>query len=139
MNRLRQQISEFLGFSIPETPVPFVTHNVVEEHGYRRTRISYASPGSLPNSLDPLRYSLYEVQHFKVLYQFCTFPSISKRDIIASQVEELFSTPFYTMNPTLKNALAYGSGLRSFWAESQLRILSSQKPPRESLRCYGTL
>jgi dienelactone hydrolase len=44
LDRLRQQIAEFLGFSIPETSVPFVTHEVVEEHGYRRLRISYPSP-----------------------------------------------------------------------------------------------
>jgi dienelactone hydrolase len=43
VDRLRQQISEFLGFSIPETSVPFATHNAVEEHGHSRIRISYPS------------------------------------------------------------------------------------------------
>ena len=43
MEKLRQQISEFLGFNIANTPVPFITHQVVEEDGYRRLRISYPS------------------------------------------------------------------------------------------------
>ena len=47
-DRLRQQISQFLGFSIPETSVAFVSHNVVEEHGYRRIRVSYASQEGEP-------------------------------------------------------------------------------------------
>lgn len=38
---LRQQISDFLSFGIPEAPASFVTHNVVKEHGYHRLRISY--------------------------------------------------------------------------------------------------
>jgi len=45
---LRHQISQFLGFSIPEAPVAFVSHNVVEEPGYRRIRVSYASPEGEP-------------------------------------------------------------------------------------------
>ena len=43
VDRLRQQLSEFLSFSISENPVSFVTHDTVEEQGYRRIRISYAS------------------------------------------------------------------------------------------------
>jgi dienelactone hydrolase len=43
VDTLRQQISQFLGFSIPVAPVTFVSHNVVEEDGYRRLRISYPS------------------------------------------------------------------------------------------------
>jgi len=43
VDKLRQRISEFLGFSPPEAPVSFVTHNVVEEQGYRRTLIHYTS------------------------------------------------------------------------------------------------
>jgi len=45
---LRQQISQFLGFSIPEAPVVFVSHHTVEEPGYRRIRVSYASPEGEP-------------------------------------------------------------------------------------------
>ncbi len=41
VDRLRRQISEFLGFAIPETPVPFVTHDSVAEETYTRTLISY--------------------------------------------------------------------------------------------------
>lgn len=38
---LRQQISEFLDFSVPDMKVPFTTHEKVEEHGYIRILISY--------------------------------------------------------------------------------------------------
>jgi dienelactone hydrolase len=40
---LRQQISEFLGFCISDSPIPFVTYDTVEECGYRRIRIDYTS------------------------------------------------------------------------------------------------
>ena len=40
-NTLRQQISQFLHFSIPDIPTTFATHKVVAEAGYRRLRISY--------------------------------------------------------------------------------------------------
>ncbi|HSM55578.1 MAG TPA: hypothetical protein VK879_05415 [Candidatus Sulfomarinibacteraceae bacterium] len=42
VQKLRQQISEFLGFSIPDSPVPFVTQSVEHEDGYSRSRISYS-------------------------------------------------------------------------------------------------
>ena len=45
---LRQQIRQFLSFSIPEAPVAFVAHDMVEESGYRRIRVSYASPEGEP-------------------------------------------------------------------------------------------
>jgi dienelactone hydrolase len=48
IDTLRQQIRQFLGFSIPEAPVAFVSHHVVEESGYRRIRVSYASPEGEP-------------------------------------------------------------------------------------------
>lgn len=41
VDSLRRQISEFLGFGIPETPVPFATHNSVAEETYTRTLIRY--------------------------------------------------------------------------------------------------
>ena len=47
-DRLCQQIGQFLGFSIPEAPVALVSHDVVEEHGYRRVRVTYASPEGEP-------------------------------------------------------------------------------------------
>ena len=40
---LRDQIRAFLRFSISESPVPFVTHEEVEEVTHRRLRISYTS------------------------------------------------------------------------------------------------
>ena len=40
---LRQQISEFLGFIISETPVTFETDDIVEQDGYRRLLIRYQS------------------------------------------------------------------------------------------------
>jgi dienelactone hydrolase len=48
VDRLRQQISEFLGFSVPEVSVSFATQNAVEEHGYSRIRISYPSQEGEP-------------------------------------------------------------------------------------------
>jgi dienelactone hydrolase len=48
MEILRQQLRHFLGFRIPEEPIAFVSHDVVEEPGYRRIRISYASPEGEP-------------------------------------------------------------------------------------------
>jgi dienelactone hydrolase len=68
---LRQQVSEFLGFSIPETPTPFVTHNAIEEHGYRRIRISYTSQEGdlipafllLPQGKGPFAAVLIHHQH----------------------------------------------------------------------------
>lgn len=38
---LRQQISQFLRFTIPDAPATFATHEVVTESGYRRLHISY--------------------------------------------------------------------------------------------------
>lgn len=43
IDQLRQHICEFLGFSISDAPVSFVTHETIEEDGYQRLRISYAS------------------------------------------------------------------------------------------------
>jgi dienelactone hydrolase len=43
MDKLRRQIGEFLRFNISDTRVPFVTHQVVEQDGYRQLRISYPS------------------------------------------------------------------------------------------------
>jgi dienelactone hydrolase len=43
IDELRREIGEFLGLSDAETSVAFVTHDTVEETGYRRLRISYTS------------------------------------------------------------------------------------------------
>lgn len=41
IDQLRQHIGEFLGFSISDAPVSYAIHEVVEEAGYQRLRISY--------------------------------------------------------------------------------------------------
>ena len=43
IDRLRQEISEFLGFSISNPPVSYVTHETGAEDGYQRLRITYPS------------------------------------------------------------------------------------------------
>jgi dienelactone hydrolase len=43
IDSLRQQISDFLGFNLADTAVPYSTHQIVEEDGYSRLRISYPS------------------------------------------------------------------------------------------------
>lgn len=42
ISQLRQEISGFLKFKIPDLTTGFVTHENVEQDGYRRLRISYA-------------------------------------------------------------------------------------------------
>src|SRR5262245_30675607 len=71
VDRLREEISEFLGFSISEAPVSFVIHDAVEEHDYRRLRISYTSPEGdpipafllLPYGNGPFAAALIHHQH----------------------------------------------------------------------------
>ncbi len=41
VDRLRQEISAFLRFSISHDTMPFETHAVVKEHDYDRIRITY--------------------------------------------------------------------------------------------------
>jgi dienelactone hydrolase len=48
VDQLRAEISEFLRFSIPDSPVSFLTHNVIQEQGYQRIRISYTSQEGEP-------------------------------------------------------------------------------------------
>jgi hypothetical protein len=43
LDKLRQEMRDFLGFAIPETRVPFTIHDADAVHGYRRLRISYSS------------------------------------------------------------------------------------------------
>ncbi|MCO5206398.1 MAG: acetylxylan esterase [Anaerolineae bacterium] len=38
---LRQQIADFLGFTVPQQPVPFVVHSAEMERGYSRSFITY--------------------------------------------------------------------------------------------------
>lgn len=97
VDRLRQQISEFLGFSIPETPVPFLTHNAVEEHAYTRIRMSYASQEGdqipafllLPNGVGPFAAVLVHHQHH------------SQRHFGKSEVCGLVGDPWQAFGPAL--------------------------------------
>jgi dienelactone hydrolase len=41
LDELRKQIHEFLRFSLPDTPPPFVIHHVKEEQGYYRVSLQY--------------------------------------------------------------------------------------------------
>ena len=41
VDELRQTVSDFLKFSMPDAPVSPVVHELVEDRGYRRLRISY--------------------------------------------------------------------------------------------------
>jgi dienelactone hydrolase len=94
---LRQQISEFLRFHIPETGVPFTTQNVVEEHGYRRLRIQYAGEEGdpitafllLPEGPGPFAGVLVHHQH------------ASQRHLGKSEVCGLAGDPLQAFGPTL--------------------------------------
>lgn len=96
-DRLRQEIGQFLGFSIPEAPVALVSHNVVEEHGYRRIRVSYASPEAesipafllLPNGDGPFAAVLVHHQHH------------GQRHIGKSEVCGLAGDPLQAFGPAL--------------------------------------
>lgn len=71
IDRLRREISEFLGFSFPETPVSFLTRNTIAEDGYHRIRMSYTSPEGdlipafllLPDGAGPFAAVLVHHQH----------------------------------------------------------------------------
>lgn len=71
MDELRRQISEFLRFSISDAPVDYATQEVVEEHAYRRLRVSYPSQEEdqipaflfLPDGTGPFAAVLVHHQH----------------------------------------------------------------------------
>jgi dienelactone hydrolase len=71
IDKLRQEISEFLRFSISDSPVSSITHEVAEEDGYRRLRISYPSQEGdqipafllLPDGRGPFAAVLVHHQH----------------------------------------------------------------------------
>ena len=48
IDTLRQELSDFLRFSISDAPVSYVIHEAVEEDGYQRLRIRYSSPEGDP-------------------------------------------------------------------------------------------
>jgi dienelactone hydrolase len=94
---LRQEISEFLRFSISDAPVAYVTHEAVEEDGYRRLRISY--PGEegdqipafllLPSGEGPFGAVLVHHQHN------------SQRHFGKSEVCGLVGDPLQAFGPAL--------------------------------------
>lgn len=95
--KLRQRISKFLGFNISETPVPFITHQVVEQDGYRRLRISYQGQEGdqipafflLPNGDGPFGAVLVHHQHN------------SQRHFGKSEVCGLVGDPLQAFGPAL--------------------------------------
>jgi dienelactone hydrolase len=101
LERLRQQISEFLRFSIPETPVSFEIQNTTEEHGYQRMLIHYASqegdripafllmPDAAANGEGPFAAVLVHHQHN------------SQRHLGKSEVCGLVGDPLQAFGPTL--------------------------------------
>lgn len=94
---LRHQISKFLGFTIAEHPVAFSTHNVVEQEGYQRLRISYQSQEGdqipayllLPHGEGPFGAVLVHHQHN------------SQRHFGKSEVCGLVGDPLQAFGPAL--------------------------------------
>jgi dienelactone hydrolase len=68
---LRQQISQFLDFTTPQSPVPFTAHYTIQEDGYQRIRIHYSSQEGdgipafllLPDGEGPFAAVLVHHQH----------------------------------------------------------------------------
>jgi dienelactone hydrolase len=96
VDRLRQQISEFLGFRIPEFSAPFVVHSTQAEDGYHRIRISYSQEGDLiraflllPNGNGPFAAVLVHHQHH------------GQRHLGKSEVCGLVGDPLQAFGPAL--------------------------------------
>lgn len=97
IDNLRRLISEFLEFQTSETPVPSMTHQTVEEHGYRRLRISYQSQEGdpipafllLPDGNGPFGAVLVHHQHN------------SQRHLGKSEVCGLVGDPLQAFGPAL--------------------------------------
>lgn len=97
IDKLRQQISEFLDVNISETSVPFVTEQVDEEDGYRRLHISYPSQEGdqipafllLPDGEGPFGAVLVHHQHN------------SQRHFGKSEVCGLVGDPLQAFGPAL--------------------------------------
>jgi dienelactone hydrolase len=97
IDALRQEISEFLGFSIPEATVPFTTHDMVEEQDYLRTSIRYTAregdriPAYLlmPRGVGPFAAVLIHHQHN------------SERHFGKSEVCGLVGDPLQAFGPAL--------------------------------------
>lgn len=95
--RLRQQISEFLGFKVPDAPVTFVTHSSDEKNGYSLNHISYSSEDDdfipafllLPDASGPFPAVLVHHQHN------------SQRHLGKSEVCGLAGDPLQAFGPAL--------------------------------------
>jgi dienelactone hydrolase len=95
--RLRNQIREFLGFRVSDSPLSFVTHEGVEEDQYRRLRISYTSEEGdlipafllLPHGKGPFPAVLVHHQHH------------GQRHFGKSEVCGLVGDPLQAFGPTL--------------------------------------
>lgn len=95
--RLRKEISDFLGFSLPKTPMPFTTQSVSEEPGYRRLLITYAGEEGdpipayllLPNGDGPFAAVLVHHQHH------------GQRHFGKSEVVGLVGDPLQAFGPAL--------------------------------------
>ena len=94
---LRQQVSAFMRFRIPETPVPFTTHDLIEEQSYSTIRISYAGEEGdaipaflwLPRGDGPFGAVLVHHQHN------------SQRHLGKSEVAGLAGDPLQAFGPAL--------------------------------------
>ncbi|NJC97772.1 MAG: hypothetical protein C3F07_00295 [Anaerolineales bacterium] len=97
IDRLRQEISEFLRFSISDAPVSYVIHETIEEDGYQRLRISYPSQEGdqipafllLPGGRELFAAVLVHHQHN------------SQRHLGKSEVCGLMGDPFQAFGPAL--------------------------------------
>ena len=97
LNRLRQEISEFLGFRIPETSAAFEADDIVAEDGYQSIRIHYTSPEGdvipsfllLPDGAGPFAAVLIHHQHH------------GQRHLGKSEVCGLVGDPLQAFGPVL--------------------------------------
>lgn len=97
IDALRQELSEFLGFRIPENSVPFRTHDTVEQDGYLRALISYAGREGdripayflLPQGAGPFAAVLIHHQHH------------GERHLGKSEVCGLVGDPLQAFGPAL--------------------------------------
>ena len=97
VDKLRQEIREFLRFSISDAPVSYVTQETIKEAGYQRLRISFPSPEGdqipafllLPDGKGPFAAVLVHHQHN------------SQRHLGKSEVCGLVGDSFQAFGPAL--------------------------------------
>jgi dienelactone hydrolase len=97
MDDLRQEISQFLRFTIPDSPVSFVTNEIIQEDGYHRLRIQYFGQDEepipafflLPDKNEPLAAVLIHHQHH------------GQRHLGKSEVCGLIGDPLQAFGPIL--------------------------------------